>query len=200
MKKSLLALAVQAACLTMIPVERRRTLDVAFTYRMGAGFPGDVNRFHPASIVPGLMNATVQAPRLFGDPVLIDTATNSYRGLVAGDASATALAIDGVVVRPYPTQQTTGGMTATFGTGVPSTQQPVDIISDGFVMVKCNVGVPTKGGPVFIWTAASAGNHVIGGFEAAATGGSTVPVTNAFFNGPPDASGVTEMRVIASRI
>lgn len=201
MKKSLLALAVQAACFAMIPVARRRTLDVAFTYRMGAGFPGDVNRFHPASIVPGLMNSTVQAPRLFGDAVIIDTATNSYRGLVAADGSATAAAIDGVVVRPYPTQQTTGGLSAVLGGGgVPSPNQPVDVISDGFVMVTCNVGTPTKGGAAYVWCATSTGSHVQGGFEAAATGTSTMQVTNAFFNGPPDASGVTELRVTASKI
>jgi hypothetical protein len=51
MKKSLIALAVLAAYCAAAG-SRARTLDAAITYRMGAGYPGDVNRAHPASIIP----------------------------------------------------------------------------------------------------------------------------------------------------
>ncbi len=192
MKKSLIALAVASAIYAMA-ARSQHTQDVSYDLRMPTGFPGDVNRTHPFNVVPGLMNSSVQAPRLFGDPVLIDTATNSYRGIVVGDLAA--VTIDGIVVRPYPTQQTSGGMTSTIGTGAPATNQPVDVISEGYVMVKVNNGgTPTKKGAVYIWVAASSGNHVQGGFESVATGGSTAgPITNCRFNGPPGADGVTEM-------
>ena len=49
---------------------RSSTRDVAFTYRMGAGFPGDINRTQPFSAVPSLINTTTP-PRAYGDPVLV---------------------------------------------------------------------------------------------------------------------------------
>jgi hypothetical protein len=194
MKKTTLALAV-ASAVAVLSIRRAYTGDVAYGFRMGAGFPGDVNRTHPASIIPG-MNSPTNPARLFGDPVLVDTATNSYRGFLVGDTAITQ--IDGIAVRPYPTQQTSGGLNAAFGNGAPAANQPLDVLEAGFIMVKVNgTAVPTKKGPVFVWIAASTGTHVQGGFEAAATGGSTVAITNAFFNGPPDANGVTELRVSA---
>lgn len=198
MKQSLLALAVASACAVFSRV-RAHTQDIAYGFRMPTGFPGDPNRTHPFSILPGLVNVTTP-PRLFGDPVLIDTATNSYRGLTAADASdSNAINIDGVAVRPYPTQQTTGGMTASIGTGVPATNQPIDVLNEGFIMVKVNSGTPTKKGPVFVWAAASTGAHVLGGFETAFSAGNTVQIENAFFNGPPGTDGVTELQVWPGR-
>lgn len=195
MKKSTLALAVASACFAMAVRVRAHTQDISYGFRMPTGFPGDPNRTHPFSILPGLVNATTP-PRLFGDPVLIDTATNSYRGLTAADQSdATAINIDGIVVRPYPTQQTSGGLTATIGGGAPATNQPVDILREGYIMVKVNSGTPTKKGAVYVWCAASSGNHVLGGFETVFSAGNTVLVKNAFFNGPPGTDGVTEMEV-----
>jgi hypothetical protein len=164
---------------------------------MGAGFPGDVNRTHPASILPGLINTTTP-PLLYGNPVLIDTATNSIREVLSTDTAVTT--IDGVAVRPYPTQQTTGGMSASLGAAVPPVSGVIDYINDGYVMVKNNdfVAHPTtKGGAVYIWIAASTGVHVQGGFESVATGGSTIAITNAKYNGPGDAAGVTELRILA---
>lgn len=197
MKKSLLSTAIGDALAVMFAVRSFRTHDISFGYRMPAGFPGDVNRTHPASIVPGIMNTTVQAPRLFGDPVVIDTATNSYRGVTAGDI--TTFAVDGFVVRPYPTQQTTGGLTASIGGGAPSINQPVDVLSDGFIMAKCYVGAPLKGGAVYVYTGVSTGSHVQGGLEAAAVANATL-ISNAFWNGPADSNGVTELRTTAARI
>lgn len=191
MKKTFLALAI-ASALASLTVKRARTHDTSFTFRMGAGFPGDVNRTHPASITPGLNDATTPV-RLFGDPVLINTSANSFRGISTGDTATFAAA--GIAVRPYPTQQTTGGMTSTFGTAVPATNQPIDVIGDGYVMVKCNVGTPTKNGAVYVYTAASTGSHVQGGLESAA-GSNLTLISNMFFNGPPDASGITEVRVV----
>lgn len=198
MKKSLLSLAVASALIAFTRVLGVRTQDIAFPFRMGAGFPGDVNRSHPFAAVPGLMNSSVQAPRLYGDPVIIDTATNSYRGITASDT--TTFACDGLVIRPYPVQQTTGGMTSTIGNAAPATNQPVDILSAGFMMAKVNNGATvTKGGAVYVYTAVNSGNHVQGGLEGAA-GANLTLVSNLFWNGPADANGIAEVKINAIRI
>lgn len=196
MKKSLIHLAVMATLAGAASVGRSRTHDVAFTFRMGAGFAGEVNRTHPVSIYPSLMHST-QPVRLYGDPGIYDAATASVRGFQAGDTALTK--IDGVLVRPYPTQQSTGGMSATLGgAGTPASNQPADIVEEGAIMVKCNnfgVNAPTKGGAVWVWCAASAGNDVQGGFRAAVSAGNTAAITNAKWNGPADANGIAELIV-----
>lgn len=191
MKKTLINLAVAATIASLACSVRARTHDVAFGFRMGAGFPGDVNRTHPASIIAGLMDPTTPV-RLFGDVVL--TGTNTYKGIAVGDTSTLNCA--GVAVRPYPTQQTSGGMTSSFGNGAPATNQPLDIINDGYVMMKCNSGTPAKGGLVYVYTGASTGAHVQGSGVEAASGSNLTLVSNLMFNGPADANGIVEVRVI----
>lgn len=177
---------------------RFRTCDVAFQYRMGAGFAGDVNRGHPASIQPCLIDAAAP-PTLSGQAVVVDPTTQGVRPLVAGDSALTG--IWGVTVRAYPFQQalTGGGRVGAIGFGVaaPNSQQPIDVLTAGYIMVNV-VGATLKGAPVFIWIAASSGAHVQGGFEQAATGGSTISLDTAryFWNSPPDASGIAELRIV----
>ena len=196
MKKSFRNSLIAAACAVALSgVVRARTHDVAFTYRMGAGYPGDVNRTHPASILPGLQNVATPI-LLYGNPCVVDTSTNSYRELLVGDTAVTVIA--GVLVRPYPTQQTTGGMASSFGAATPPVTGVIDILRSGFVMAKGNnfaTAQQTLGGAVHIWIAASTGAHVQGGFESAATGGSTIAITNAKWNGPGDSAGVAELQV-----
>lgn len=173
---------------------RAVTHDVAFTYRMPAGFPGDVNRTHPASIEPSLTNQT-NPPTRYGDPVIVDAATNSIRKLIATDTTVTK--IYGALVRPFPIQaaSSSGNYGAQgLGAAVPpvGVQVVQDVLRYGYILASV-VGTPTKNGPVYVWIAANSGNHVQGGFEAAANGGNTVAISNAYFNGPPDASGTTEV-------
>ena len=176
------------------PAFRARTCDVAFSYRMGAGFPGDVNRMHPASIVAGLLDS-VNTFRNYGEPAIFGTA-NNYRGVVAADQSATAIKIAGVIVRPYPTQQMSGGMTATLGAATPPAAGVADFLSSGFIMVKMKAGVTVKkGDPVFVWATATETVNIQGEYQAAATASKTVPITNARFNGPADALGNVEIEV-----
>lgn len=202
MKKTLIALAVGTlmAHAASARASRAVTHDVAFGFRMGAGFPGDVNRTHPFSVDPGLMDPT-NPVRLYGDPVLINSTANSYRGFGTGDTAITA--IDGVLVRPYPVQQTTGGMDAALGAAVPpQTRAAIDVLTDGYIMVKCNnaaVNPPAKGLPVFVRTAATAGALVQGGFHAADDGANAIEVTNAEWNSPADANGIAELRTWKAR-
>ena len=107
---------------------RAFTRDVAFTFRMGAGFPGDVTRSRPFSVLPGMLNVAAP-PAAYGNPVLVGADGISYRGISAADGSATPAAIAGVLARPFPTQQSTGGMASAIGAAAP----PVE----GFIPPAC---------------------------------------------------------------
>lgn len=175
-------------------VGRARTRDVAYSYRMGAGFAGDVNRMHPASIEAAKIDPT-NPPTFFGQPVLANGAANSVRAFLATDTAVTDAY--GVTVRPFPTQQATASLAyaqANFGSGGPSTAQALDVLRSGYILVPV-VGATTKGGAVFIWVTASSGAHVQGGFEAAANGVNTIalPTTKFQWNGPADANGIAEL-------
>lgn len=190
MKKTLLLSALAAVGLITAPnIIRAKTKDVAFTYRMGGGFAGDINRTHPFDAMPGLMDAANPSTR-YGNALIVGAGLNSYRTPIAGDTAITA--IHGVLVRPYPTQQVSTSQA--LGSAVPPTSGIIDVLTSGLILANV-VGTPTKRNPLFVWVAASGGGHIQGGFEAAATGGSTAAVLNGYFNGPPDASGIVEVRI-----
>lgn len=176
---------------------RFRVCDAAgpvFTFRMGAGFPGDVNRTHPVSILPCLIDSNAP-PTAYGQAVVVDPTTQGVRPLVAGDSGLTD--VYGVTVRPYPLQQ--NSVNPAFGSGTPPTTGIIDVCNSGFITVVLGDGTLTgalKGGTVYIWYATSTGHHVQGGFEASNTGGSTLALTfqAALFNGVQDGSGFVELQ------
>lgn len=206
MKRSILTIvaAVLAAALPRregVHCGRVFTRDnrMAYRFRMPAGFAGDVNRTHPANIPPGLIDEN-DPPTRYGNMCVVDTAANTLRGLVAGDASdGTALTPYGAIVRPYPTQQVTSSNdygSIGFGAATPPTSGPADFLVQGFIMVQLNTGVtaPTKGGRVFVWCAATAGDHVQGGYETEGSTGNTVELDPRYtYNGPADENGITEL-------
>ncbi len=197
MKKTLLSQLV-AAIFGSGAIARGRafTCDAAFAFRMGAGFPGDVNRTHPVSIEPALQSNTPVAN--YGFPcVVAGDGTNGVRPFAAGDGALTTLY--GVTVRPFPQQASSGSAfgAAAFGSATPPAVGEIDVVRQGYVTVQLPSDAPTaaKGGAVFIWIAASAGTHTQGGFESVASGGNTIALaaTRYMFNGPQDASGFAEL-------
>lgn len=173
-------------------VVRAKARDVAYTYRMGAGFPGDVNRAHPFSIEPTLMSSAAPVAE-YGLAVVIDPANNRVRAVAPGDTGITS--IYGVAVRPFPTQQMTGGPNSALEAAPVNTAQPLDVMRWGYVMVKVTNGTPRKGDPAFVWVAATSGANIQGSFRTSASSGNTAALANAYFNGPADASGVAELVV-----
>lgn len=170
---------------------------VAFPFRMGAGFPGDVNRGHPASIEPTLIDASAP-PTSYGQAVLVDSTTEGVRPFAAGDTAITV--IWGVTVRPFPMQASTGTAYggAAFGAATPPPSGAIDVLRSGYIMgtaLPAGASAVVKGGAVFVWCAASTGAHVQGGFESSASGGNTaaLDVTRYQFNGPADANGNVEI-------
>jgi hypothetical protein len=177
---------------------RAKVRDVAFTFRMGAGFPGDVNRTHPASIEPAYPDST-SPPQYYGQPVLVSSSSHNVRQFSTSDTGVTYAY--GCVVRPFPTQQTT---TANYSGGItlgtvaqPPTNQALDVLRSGYIMAQLGDGTLTgavKGGTVYVWCAASTGHHVQGNFEATASAGNTAQLDSRFtFNGVQDANGVVEI-------
>ena len=172
---------------------RMKTHDVAFAFRMGAGFAGDVNRTHPASIEPCLIDDAAP-PTAYGQAVLVDATTQGVRPFAAGDQSDTVAAGYGMTVRPYPIQQSSASNygEANMGEAVPPVKGIIDVLRAGYIMGKV-VGSPVKGAAVYVWAAASSGAHVLGGLESAYSSGNTTQLKNATFNGSPDAAGVVEV-------
>jgi hypothetical protein len=175
---------------------RMKTQDVAFQFRMDAGFAGDVNRTHPASIEPCLIDPT-NPPNAYGQAVLVVAASQGVRPYATADASdATPSAAWGVTVRPFPFQQSSASNfgAASIGAATPPTTGVIDVLRAGYIMATVPAGqAPVKGGAVYVWCTASAGVHVQGGFEAVFSTTNTVKLSNAFFNGSPDAKGNVEI-------
>jgi hypothetical protein len=182
-----------AAPYVLRSVGRHRTVDTSYTFRMGAGFAGDINRGHPASIEPCLIDPT-NPVTAYGQPVLVVAASGGVRPLSVGDQTVTD--IWGITARPYPIQQATTANqygAVPYGSVAPPLAQPVDVMRGGYMMVPV-VGSPVKGGTVYIWTAASGGGHTQGGFEAVNPAGSGCAMTNRWqWNSPPDATGIAEI-------
>jgi hypothetical protein len=173
-----------------------RTRDIAIDFRMLAGFAGAVNRTHPASIEPVLIDSTAP-PLYYGQGVVIDPTTEGVRPLVAGDSGLTD--VYGITVRPYPISQTTGTLplSATIGSATPPTGGLMDVLKFGYISIPFNNvdNAPVKGGPAFIWTAVTSGAHVQGLWEATDSGSviqvGTVPRT--VYQGGWDANYVGEL-------
>ena len=177
-------------------VKFRDTAQMAFQYRMPAGFAGDVNRTHPFSVEPCMQHPTTPATA-FGQAVLVDTATNAVRPLVAADSTATE--IYGITVRPFPFQQAAaagpyGQQLFTDATPVPGAGNTIDVLRWGYIMVQLNPAQtqPKKGGAVFVRAAATSGNNIQGGFESAASTSASLSARYTY-NGPGDANLVCEI-------
>ena len=161
---------------------------VAYTFRMPAGIPGEVNRAQTATIVTEILtpSGTTGAPTAYGIPVVIDATSGQVRSMTSTDTAAY-----GVLVRPYPTNSSQDPL----GTSTPPTSGPCDVLRRGFIQVLLSVTqAATNGGQVYIWTAAPSGSHITGGWEAANPGGSGISApAQSFFQGPADSNGNTEI-------
>jgi len=168
---------------------------VAYTFRMPAGVPGEVTRLqtYGATIKAEKIN-TASPPQAYGVLVVVDA--NGIRPIAVADASAPAINLLGILVRPYPGADLTVAFPAgvvPFGAGMPPQTGLADVLRRGYCSVSLKgSAAAAKGGNVYLWYGASAAPHVQGGFEAA-TGASAWQVPGAQFEGPADAQGNTEI-------
>ena len=165
-------------------------VQMAYSYRQPLGRAGHVSRFHPSAVIePGMLDpAIANALWMWGQAVLVG-ANQLIRPVAPGDTAITD--IYGVTVLPYPIQMTSAANygAAPFGQSAIPPNGTIDIMRSGYIVVPI-VGTPVKNGPVFVWVAATAAPHVQGGFEAAATAGSTIQIagTKTTFMGGADAN------------
>lgn len=180
---------------------RMAVRDVAYQYRMGAGFPGDVNRTHPAEIEPAPILSTNTPFYTYGQMGIFDGTANAIKPIgVAQQSDSVDLTPFGAIVRPFPTQQraSTNYGQANIGAGAPPVSGVVDFARSALIMAQLVTGAPApiKGGRVFIWAAATSGNNIQGGYTTVASAGNTVRLDPRYtYNGPPDAAGVVEISV-----
>jgi hypothetical protein len=159
---------------------------VAYTYRMPAGIAGDVNRFHAGTTIEVNEIDASDPPTEYGIFVILDASVHAIRPLNTGDTTWY-----GLNVRPFPTSQvnTTDGL----GVSTPPVSGVEDVLKRGYMTVRLRgATAAVKGGAVYGWAGATAGGHDRGGVEAAA-GASGILITGAYFMGPADANGITEI-------
>lgn len=157
----------------------------AFLYRMPAGIPGSITRAGVATVEAVILDVT-NFPTVFGVPVAIDATSKNARKIIAGDVIAS---VYGFYVRPYPTNNSQDGL----GTSTPPVSGIGNVLKRGYLGVHLNVGTAAKNGAVYIRTVANGGNTIIGGVEATSDSTNTFAIANAYFTGPADASGNTEV-------
>lgn len=171
---------------------------VAYAYRMPAGIPGEVTRYSVGTTIEQQLVDPNAPPPSYGIPVVIDAVTHGVRGLIATDTPAAFNMPYGCVVRPYPIQPSAAanyGASPVGTPGVPPTQGIVDILKRGYMSVSVVWATtpPLKGAPVYIWTAASAGVQVQGGFTSDSAPAGSVVAAPAYFTGPADSAGNGEI-------
>ena len=168
--------------------------DSVFMYRMPAGIPGEVTRFQNGGTTITAQVQNVTTP--FTGYGLVGTVdTNGARPILPADTAAPTTPI-GISVRPFVTTDNTVANPGIvpFASGTPMARGIIDLLFRGFINVKLNgAAAATKGAPVYVYYLASAGNHVQSGIEAAAGAGLWV-LPGAFFTGPADAQGNTEIQ------
>ncbi|MBJ9669047.1 hypothetical protein I5693_15985 [Burkholderia cenocepacia] len=161
----------------------------AYTFRMPAGFAGDLQRAEVATIEPQQIDSAAP-PTVFG--VAVKLVNGKIQPI--NNAADTAALVYGVNLRPYPIQ---GNGTDPLGISTPPASGVTDVLKRGYVNVALGGTTPaTKGGTVYLRVAAAAAGKPLGGFEAAADGTNTVAMPASwYFTGPGDTYGITEIAV-----
>jgi hypothetical protein len=162
--------------------------NLAFNRRMPAGIPGNINRLtagftsEPNLIMPV---GEVGAPSAYGLGVALDVATGAIRVPTTGDT-----ALYGILPRPFPANASTDGI----GAATPPADGEVDVLKRGYISVLLqNATACIKGGAVYCRIDDGTADLAVGGFEAADDGAHTILVDGAYFTGPADADGNTEV-------
>lgn len=162
---------------------------VAFTYRMPSGIPGSIQRNEHATVEAQIVMSTNPPPG-YGLAVALDVVTNKIRPLGAGDTSQM---VYGINVRPYPSMGAPL-VNDPLGVSVPPGAGITNVMRRGYISVLLGgVTAAGKNGPAFVRIATPAAGKPVGGWEAAADGANTIQVLSAFFMGPADAQGNTEI-------
>jgi hypothetical protein len=169
---------------------------VAYLYRMPSGVAGDVSRsdnmlLEQQQMTPNTFAGGIWCPLAYGVPMVIDNTAGNVGNVRIVKAADTA--IYGLLVRPYPGNGP-GGIDG-LGVAIPYAARGAscDIMRRGYMNVLLSGSTAAiKGQPVYIWTAAATGTHIVGGFESTNPSASGIAI-GALFSGGADANGNVEI-------
>lgn len=158
----------------------------AFIYNMPAGIAGDVTRKEHSKIESHIMDANYPVTK-YGIPVKM--VSGKIRPMAASDSGQPY----GFSVRPYPALSSAS---EALGTATPATDQPIDVLVSGYIIVDNKEGTPAKGGAVYYRSQELVDATKIGQIEAAsdASPETNVAITNALFMGSADSDGNVEIK------
>lgn len=166
----------------------------AYLFNAPAGFPGGVSRPDEVNIEPAMLVAvsTVFAQG-FGIPMkYVSGGIQQFNG---GAEAAADFA--GTLVREVPGIGTLASDADISSGGVPNSDLPQGLMVRGYMMVKCWVGTPARGGAVYVQIITSGGVPV-GGFRTTSDGGNSILLTPAqaeWATDGVDANLLAELRV-----
>ena len=160
---------------------------------MPIGLPGEVAR-QSFNIIETHANDATNPVTAYGVPVVLVSGGNGAVRMLTG--TDTADDIYGWSVRPDAVQL--GGNNPAFGdSGVPSKEQPIDVLIKGYLNVKVyGSTTPAFGGAVYSRIVAGSNSEPVGATEAAADSTKTVVAPNAQFMGGVDDAGMAQIRVL----
>lgn len=156
-------------------------------YRAPAGVQGDITR-PDDTIVESAFIDPAGAPETFGCAVKM--VVGKIKAMTTGD---TADKFYGVLSRVAPSIG--GNLGEGYMDGKPNPAAPQGVVVKGYVNVKCTVGTPLRGAPVYVRVTAATGKAV-GDFEANSDGANSVKLENVIWAvAGKDENGLAEIRI-----
>jgi len=133
----------------------------SFLFSTPAGVPGDITRQQYTIVESGLLNQA-KVPTAFGAPVKL--VLGRFEAIEAAD---TAADFAGILSRLAPSIG--GAIDGVFGPGTPNPDATQGIIVKGYCNVRCAIGTPVRGAPVYMRVVPDTGK-LVGDLEATADG------------------------------
>lgn len=147
-----------------------------------AGYAGDISRNAGLLSETGILNQA-KAPTSLGSPLKITA--GRFEKIEAGD---TADSFVGILARVVPYVQPVTGEEYDI-------KEPITVVREGYVKVKCTIGTPVRGGVVYMRVVADVGKE-IGDLEATADGVNNVALPNAEWAiDGKDSSSISEIKI-----
>jgi hypothetical protein len=159
---------------------------VAYFTSLPFGIPGSITRPHGVHNVESMAFDPATPFPSYGVPGKV-VASKFVPLTAVGDTQPY-----GFLVRPYPTSSP--NQSDPFFGAVPPVGGVANVMTRGYMAVKCNAGTPAFAGTVYFRYANAAGGTPLGGLEATAVGGSNVALLNIQFMGAADSNGNVEVR------
>jgi hypothetical protein len=161
----------------------------AILYSAPSGVPGDLNDILNTVVESWVLDPDL-TPTDFGVPVKV--VDGKIAKIESGD---TAADFYGILSRSVPTMAPDLNVNLNTSTPNANTVSGVVVGGPGYVLVKCTVGTPAKGGAVYMRVTAALGKAV-GDLEATPDGGNSVLLTNVIWAvAGKDSNNVSAVRV-----